>query len=236
MDENQKENEANESISTESTNVGNDIKQETVNTFNEAKEKMKNIDFKAEAETGKGLLKKLIKNPFEAIKETAQDSENNFFKTAILLVAIWAIIAFVKQLLYYITSKYAKFSGENILSLIKITIAPICRILALTLSVYIVNKKSKKSFITIITTMTVAKIPVIISSLLGFLTYISHKVTYITNPIGSLLSIISTVLVYFAVKSLSNEENDSDALKAFIKVEAVYYIIYFALSFLDISL
>ena len=37
MDENQKE------------NVGNDIKQETVNTFNEAKEKMKNIDFKAEA-------------------------------------------------------------------------------------------------------------------------------------------------------------------------------------------
>lgn len=236
MDENQKENEANESISTENTNVGNDIKQETVNTFNEAKEKMKNIDFKAEAETGKGLLKKLIKNPFEAIKETAQDSENNFFKTAILLVAIWAIIAFVKQLLYYITSKYAKFSGENILSLIKITIAPICRILALTLSVYIVNKKSKKSFITIITTMTVAKIPVIISSLLGFLTYISHKVTYITNPISSLLSIISTVLVFFAVKSLSNEENDSEALKTFIKVEAIYYIIYFALSFLDISL
>ena len=236
MDENQKENEANESISTESTNVGNDIKQETVNTFNEAKEKMKNIDFKAEAETGKGLLKKLIKNPFEAIKETAQDSENNFFKTAILLVAIWAIIAFVKQLLYYITSKYAKFSGENILSLIKITVAPICRILALTLSVYIVNKKSKKSFITIITTMTVAKIPVIISSLLGFLTYISHKVTYITNPISSLLSIISTILIYFAVKSLSDEENDSDALKAFIKVEAVYCIIYFALSFLDISL
>ena len=108
MDENQKENEANESISTENTNVGNEIKQETVNTFNEAKEKMKNIDFKAEAETGKGLLKKLIKNPFEAIKETAQDSENNFFKTAILLVAIWAIIAFVKQLLYYITSKSAK--------------------------------------------------------------------------------------------------------------------------------
>ena len=217
-------------------NVGNDIKQETVNTFNEAKEKMKNIDFKAEAETGKGLLKKLIKNPFEAIKETAQDSENNFFKTAILLVAIWAIIAFVKQLLYYITSKYAKFSGENILSLIKITIAPICRILALTLSVYIVNKKSKRSFITIITTMTVAKIPVIISSLLGFLTYISYKVTSITNPIGSLLSVISTVLVYFAVKFLSNEENDSDALKSFIKVEAIYYIICFALSFLEINI
>ena len=96
MDENQKE------------NVGNDIKQETVNTFNEAKEKMKNIDFKAEAETGKGLLKKLFTNPLEAIKEITQDSENNFFKTAILLVAIWAIIAFVKQLLYYITSKYAK--------------------------------------------------------------------------------------------------------------------------------
>ena len=55
MDENQKE------------NVGNDIKQETVNTFNEAKEKMKNIDFKAESETGKGLLKKLFTNPLEGI-------------------------------------------------------------------------------------------------------------------------------------------------------------------------
>lgn len=224
MDENQKE------------NVGNDIKQETVNTFNEAKEKMKNIDFKAEAETGKGLLKKLFTNPLEAIKEITQDSENNFFKTAILLVAIWAIIAFAKQFIYYITSKYAKFTGSNILTLVKVTIAPICRILALTLSVYIVNKKSKKSFITIITTITVAKIPVIISSLLGFLTYISHKITSITTPIGSLLSIISTILVYFAVKFLSNEENDSDALKAFIKVEAIYYIICFALSFLEINL
>ena len=232
MDEEQKEN----NVKQEAVNTFNEAKQETVNTFNEAKEKMKNIDFKAEAETGKGLLKKLFKNPLEAIKEISQDSENNFFKTAILLVAIWAIIAFAKQLIYYITSKYTKFSGSNILTLVKVTIAPICRILALTLSVYIVNKKSKRSFITIITTMTVAKIPVIISSLLGFLTYISYKVTSITNPIGSLLSVISTVLVYFAVKFLSNEENDSDALKSFIKVETIYYIICFALSFLEINI
>ena len=236
MNENQEENNTNEFTSSDNTNVGNDIKQETVNTFNEAKEKMKNIDFKAEAENGKGLLKKLIKNPLEAMKEISQDSENNFFKTAILLVAIWAIIVFAKQLLYYITLKYTKFSGSNILTLVKVTIAPICRILALTLSVYVINKKSKKSFITIITAMTVAKIPVIISSLFGFLTYISHKITSITNPIGALLSVISTVLVYFAVKFLSDEENDSDALKSFIKVEAIYYIICFALSFLEISL
>lgn len=232
MDEEQKEN----NVKQEAVSTFNEAKQETVNTFNEAKEKMKNIDFKAEAETGKGLLKKLFKNPLEAIKEISQDSENNFFKTAILLVAIWAIIVFAKQLIYYITSKYTKFSGSNILTLVKVTIAPICRILALTLSVYIVNRKSKRSFITIITAMTVAKIPVIISSLLGFLTYISYKVTSITNPIGSLLSVISTVLVYFAVKFLSNEENDSDALKSFIKVEAIYYIIYFVLSFLEINI
>ena len=232
MDEEQKEN----NVKQEAVNTFNEAKQETVNTFNEAKEKMKNIDFKAEAETGKGLLKKLFKNPLEAIKEISQDSENNFFKTAILLVAIWAIIVFAKQLIYYITSKYTKFSGSNILTLVKVTIAPICRILALTLSVYIVNKKSKRSFITIITAMTVAKIPVIISSLFGFLTYISHKITSITNPIGALLSVISTVLVYFAVKFLSNEENDSDALKSFIKVEAIYYIICFALSFLEINI
>ena len=60
MNEKQEENNTNEFTSSDNTNVGNDIKQETVNTFNEAKEKMKNIDFKAEAENGKGLLKKLI--------------------------------------------------------------------------------------------------------------------------------------------------------------------------------
>ena len=48
--------------------------------------------------------------------------------------------------------------------------------------------------------------------------------------------IIALGQTYFAVKFLSNEENDSDALKSFIKVEAIYYIICFALSFLEINI
>ena len=228
------ENDVNDTSSTENSNIGNDIKQETVNTFNEAKEKMKNINFKEEAEIGKGLFKKLITAPRDAINEIAHDQENNFFKTALLLVIIWAGIVLIKQIIYYINAKYIKFSAQNILTLIKVTIAPVLRILTLTAALYIVNKKSKKSFITTITTFTVAKLPVIVSSLFGFLTYISAKITDITNPISTWLSVLSTVLVYFAVKSLTDEEDDSKAFKSFIIIEGIFYIVYFALSFLGI--
>ena len=59
--------------------------------------------------TGKGLLKKLWKNPIETIKEIAADEENKTFKTALLLVAVWAVIALVNRVLYYIASPYADF-------------------------------------------------------------------------------------------------------------------------------
>ena len=60
-------------------NKAQELKQETVNTFNQAKEQMKNINLKEEAEIGKGLLKKLWKNPVETIKEVVSDNENKCF-------------------------------------------------------------------------------------------------------------------------------------------------------------
>lgn len=215
----------------ENQKTESEIKQETVNTINTAKEQMKNLNFKAEAETGKGLIKKLWKDPVEAIKEIVSDGENKFFKTAILLVGIWAVIVLIKQIIYYTSSKYLSF---NLLATIKAVIAPILEVIAMTAAIYIINKNAKKSFISIITAISVAKVPLIISSLLGFLTYIGSGVHYITTPISGILSVISTLLVYFAVKFLTEEEDVSKAFKAFVKVEAIYYIIYFVLSFLGI--
>ena len=42
---------------------GVDFKEETLKTFNEAKEQMRNINLKDEAEAGKSLLKDLFKSP-----------------------------------------------------------------------------------------------------------------------------------------------------------------------------
>lgn len=228
------ENDVNEVSSVENTNVENDIKQETVNTFNEAKEKMKNINFKEEAEIGKGLFKKLFTNPREAIYEIAHDPNNSFFKTALLLVIIWAGLLLIREVIYYMGRKYFTFTFKDFLTIIKTTISPVLTIIALTASMYIFNKKSKKSLITTITAFTVAKIPVIVSVLLTYLRYISLNTTYITSPINAFLSVISAVLIYFAVKSLADEADESESLKLFIKVIGVYYIIYFALSFLGL--
>lgn len=211
--------------------VESQIKKETVNTINAAKDQMKNLNFKAEAETGKGLIKNLWKDPVGAIKEIVNDGENKFFKTAILLVAIWAVIILIKQIIYYASSKYLSF---NFLSTLKAVIAPILSVVALTAAIFIINKQAKKSFVSIITAVSVAKIPLIIAALLGFLTYIGSGVHYITTPITGILSVISTLLVYFAVKFLTEEDDVSKAFKTFVMVEGIYYIIYFVLSFLGI--
>lgn len=225
MDENQ---ENNEEIKQES-----DLKQETAKTFNEAKEQMKNINFKEEAEAGKGLIKKLLKNPIETIKEIAIDEENKTFKTALLLVAAWAIIEFIERILYYATSKYADF---EFLPTLKVTLAPILKVIAMTIAIYFVNNRAKDSISKVLTSVAIAYIPSIAYSLLYLLHFISTKMYTILTPVGGLLNVISIVLMYHTVKSLSNETEEENVLKKFIKVEAVYYVIVFAVSFLGISI
>jgi hypothetical protein len=227
MNENQENNVA-EEVKQES-----DLKQETVKTFNEAKEKMKNINLKEEAEVGKGLLKKLWKNPIETIKEIANDKENKAFKTALLLAAVWAIIELATMILYYVTSKYAEF---EFLPTLKATVAPILKVIAMTLAVYFVKNRAKDSISKLLTSVTVAYIPSIISSLLWILYEISSKMSTILTPVGGLLNVVSIVLMYNTVKALTNEEDETKAIKTFIKVEAVYYVILLAVSFLGISL
>lgn len=233
VDEKINENETNNTSTGEKVSTENDLKNDTLNSFNEAKEQMKNINFKKEAEVGKGLLKKIWKDPIGAIEENVKDEKNEFYKTALLLIAVWAIIVFLKQMTYYATSKVSTF---NLLRTIKVVASPICQILAMTFSIYILNKKSKKSLSKVITSVTIAKIPSILSSLLGFLTYISSSITYVTSPLTGLLSITSIALMFFTVKGLFEEENNKEAFKDFIKVEGVYYIFDFILSFLGISI
>lgn len=210
-----------------------DLKQETVKTFNEAKEQMKNINFKEEAEAGKGLLKKLWKNPVETIKEIAADEENKTFKTALLLVVVWAVIALINRILYYATSAYADF---EFLPTLKVTVAPILRVLAMTLALYFVNNRAKTSISKVLTSVSIAYIPSIISSLLWLLYHVSSKMTTLLSPVSSILSVVTAILMYFTVKEFTNKDDEESALKEFVKVEAVFYVIVFAISFLGISL
>ena len=213
-----------------------DLKQETMNTFNEAKEQMKNINFKEEAQVGKGLLLKLWKNPIETIKEIANDKENKTFKTALLLVAVWAIIELIDTILYYATSKYVTFSTSNILSTVKTVIAPVLKVIAMTLALYFVNNRAKVSISKVLTSVSIAYIPSMISSLVWLLYRISLDMYKILSPVSALLNVLSTVLIYTTVKEFVKKDDEQSAFKAFVKVEAIFYVISFAISFLGIAL
>ena len=202
-----------------------ELKREAADTINQTKEQIKNINLKEEAKKGKGLMGKLVLDPIGTIKEIAQDEKSQFYKTAILVVCLWVIIVLFKEILSCIVYEYHTF---KILTTIKLVVAPILKVLAMAIIIHILNKESKQPLTKSIT--------LIVSSCLGILTYISPSITYITSPIYSLLSVISTVLMFFVVKEMFKKEENDEALKTFIKVEIVYYIVVFAFSFLGISL
>lgn len=209
-----------------------EIKKETVETVNQVKETIKNVDIKNDAKAATGFAASMFKDPFGAIKQIVNDNTNKHFKTAIIFVIIWTIVVFVRALSY----KYWSFNAlfRNILSLVKTIIAPTLGIVVLSGIVYFMNKENKKSMITIMTAVVTAKIPVIIASIVSLLTVFAVKASTITSPFASLCSIISTVLMFFTLKTIFKEEDNSKFFKKFVIIEAIYYVAYILISFLEI--
>ena len=203
-----------------------EVKQEAAKTFNEAKEQIKNINLKEEAKAGKSLLKSLWEKPSDTIKKIADTDDNNTFRTALIFVAIWMFIAAVNYIL--------NNSSFRLLSVLRLVLAPALRVIAMTAAFCIVNNRAKDSFSKILTAVAIAYVPEVISSLLWILRNFASNIGSILSPIGGLLSVVSIILMYFTIKALAQEENEEKSIKTFIKVQAVFYIIAFALSFINI--
>ena len=235
MEENKNENieqEENKTTEENKEQVKNEgeLKKEAAEAFKQTKEQIKNMNFKEEAQKGKGLLGKLFKDPVGTIKEIVDDDKNQFYKTALFVVGIWVAIILIKQLLNFLIHEYYTFNALSVLKLL----APILEVLVMAIVIHMLNKEHKQPLTKAITAVAIAKIPYVISACLGFLTYISSRMSYITSPIYSLLNVISTVLMFFVIKEMFKEKENS--LKAFVKVEVVYYIAVFVFSFLGISI
>lgn len=209
-----------------------EIKKETVETAKQVKDSIKNVDIKNDAKEATGFVSAMFKDPFAKIKEIVEDKENKNLKLAIIFIVIWTVAVFIKAL----AAKYWSFNAlfRNVLSLIKTIIAPVLGILVLSAIVYFMNKKEKKSLTTIITSITIAKIPTILASVISLLTIFSYSAYRITSPIASLCSVVTIILTYFTIKSIFNEEQNSKFLKTFVIIEAIYYVAYLIISFLEI--
>ena len=193
---------------------------------------MKDVNIKEDAKATTGFVKNLMKDPIEEVKTIANDSENKNFKIAILLVIVWAIANLVPSLKYF---KFSKFF-DGLLDSVKLLAAPILAVVVMALVLYFMTKKSenKKSLITLLTTVTTVKLPIIVAEVLSILTLVSSKISTITNRIGYIAEALSIVMMYFAVKEIFGKKDEKSTFKTFAIVQIIYFAVSLVLTFLEI--
>lgn len=213
------ENEEKFSVDTEN------LKAETKETVNQVKESIKNVNLKDGAEETKGLLKEMFSNPFEAVRRVATEEEN-VFKKAIFIMIIFVIASAAYSIISVV--KYGKYSGvlDNIMDIVSGALYPIFFVLAPAIVVLILNKQNKKSLTTIISTITIASVPVVINYLIDIVEILVTGISIVTGPISTGLSAVATVLTYFGIKDLMGVEEHKDFIKKYliIKIAAALII------------
>lgn len=216
------------------SNQAEEIKKETVEAAKKLKESVKKVNIKDETIKTKNFIGEMFTNPLETIKEIANDEQNKKIKTVLFILIIWIIAIFIKAT--YSTIYYWGLSKvwTNILSVLKLMVAPLCGIIIYSIIAFILNKKNKKSLTTNISTITVAQLPSAIASVAALLTLFEYKISTITKPFSYLCITISTILTYFALKMIFGEENNNQFLKKYVIIQLIYFICYIVISFLGI--
>lgn len=209
------------------------IKEEATDAVNQVKDTIKNVDIKKDSLETKGFIVEMFKNPLEKIREIATKNDKKFLKYVIIILVIWCISELVHEI--FTLNIWGYFNlGKNILRVIIAGITPIISILVMSIIVFLVKGKNKKNLTTIVSTITSANIPMVIASIVSLLTLINIRANVLTNPFTQLCNVITIILSYFGIKSLLEIEKNSEYIKKFVIIEAIFYIVYIVLSFLDI--
>lgn len=230
------ENQNNEKMNTE------EIKKEAASAAKEVKEAVKNTDIKKDVNATKGFISNLFKNPIHEIETAANSSKNQFLKIAIIVLVIWLVASFIGAVIdvfqsySVVSSLYTSFgiflknSVNNVFSVVKAVITPLLSLVVLTGIVYLIAKDKKKPFIQVTASIVIAKIPVVLASVIGLLGNFG-QVYKITGPFSSFCSVISTVLLYFTIRALYGEKEDNTFIKKFAIIIGIFYIVRFIISF-----
>ena len=213
-----------------------EILKETTNTINEVKGQVKDSFKKEELKNSvtqtKDFIIGMFKDPVGELRKIAGDTTNSAFKFAIILVIIWMVARVIITLAN--VSWSINIFGRVLLPVVKTLLVPALTVLVLSGTIFVLNKKKDKSLITILSVMTAANLPIVLSAVANLLRLISYKVSTITSPFADLCSVVSTVLVYFGAKALLGEDDDKKFIKTFILIQAVYYVAYIVLGLLEI--
>lgn len=245
MEENQNTEQGQTNNTNENSNISSEeIKQEASQTINDVKDTIKNTNLKEDTKAAKGFFTNFFKTPIETIKNAAADSKNSFLKMAIIVLAIWLVAILFKDIVSMISTYLFGYLGSfeyffknlfsNLLSIIKGIIAPVIFIAVISGLVYGFKKNKNKSFLNIVSTITISQIPVVIAEIISILTLIGSGISRITSAFSGFCSILSTVLLYFAIKELSDEENENSYFWKFALIMGIFYIVKFVFSYLEI--
>lgn len=211
-----------------------ELKSEATNTVNQVKDTIKKVDIKKDSIETKGFVIDMFKDPLGKIQQIATKDTGKSLTYAIIILAIWVIAELVSRSfsLSHIWG-YSKV-GSAIISIVLTGITPIISVLVISLIIFAMNTKNKKQLTTVLTVVIVANLPIVIASVVQLLTIVSSQISLITTPFTKLCSVISVVLMYFAIKSIFGTEKNSDFIKKFVIIEGIYYIAYIVLSLLKI--
>lgn len=213
-----------------------EILKETTNTINEVKDQVKDSfkkeELKNSATETKNFIIGMFKNPIGELNKIATDGTATF-KYAVILVIVWMAAKLITTLGTTVSWTFSIFSTV-LLPIIKTLLVPVLSVLVLSGIIFMMNKKKDKSLITILSVVTAAYLPKVISAVLNILLIINYRVTTLTSPFAALCSVITTVLLYFGIKALLGENDDTKFIKTFVMIEAIYYIAYIIIGLLGI--
>lgn len=208
----------------EKKNVTEDLKDETKEAFNKVKSEMKDADLKNETYQATNFVKEMFMNPIEAVKSTAKENGPKL-ATVLLIVAALIIVNVAYEIVFLV--KYSYSFGSSIWSIVQAIIEPVLLILVPAFIVFLYNK-NKKSLITTVSTFVVARVPVIFSTVVSLLSMIISQLSFVTVPVNAGLSVLKTILVYFGMKELL-EENDESFVLTFVVIEVVTSLVMYVL-------
>lgn len=223
-----------------------DIKKETTETVNQVKDAIKNADLKKDSKEAKGFFFSFFKNPLREIKNATSSTDKKFVKIAIIIFIVWLAILLASNILSiattYLFNTFDNFAYffqnvfHNIFNLVKTLVAPVITILVLSGLVYGFKKVKNRSFLTIVSSILIAKTPIVVANAFNLLVLVNSHFIKIASAFSGFCNILSTVLLFFTIRDLLEEDKNDSYFWKFALIIGIFYIVKFILSYLGISL
>ena len=194
-----------------------ELKEETKDTFNKVKSEIKDADFKEETVKATNFVKEMIMNPIAAVRETAQGNGPKL-ATIIMIVIAFVLVNVCYEIISLFKYSYGSF-GDKLWDILTAVTEPLFLLLVPSVLVFLWNK-NKKSLLTTISTFAIAQVPTIFSTVVSLVYLLISQLSIVTTPVNAGLGVVQTILTYFGVKTLLDEDDESFVLK-FVVLEVV---------------